>query len=150
MPPSRAIEVGYSQFLDFLPGVLSGFGWDVNATYIDAPFNNVPEFAANLTGIYETGPLSLRLSYTYSAPYLIGDFRGGVQPQQRWSASRDNLNFSANFDVTDNITVSFDATNILDSYQRQSAGTGAENEMLYAADLSQFDSVYAFGVRFKM
>jgi len=146
----KGIEVGYSQFLDFLPGFFGGFGWDVNATYIDAPFNNVPKFAANMTGIYEKGPLSLRLSYTYSSPYLIGDFTGGVQPQQRWSAVRENMDFSLNYTINDNITVSFDATNILDSRQRQSAGKGAENERLYAADLSRFDQVYALGFRFKL
>jgi len=146
----KGIEVGYSQFLDFLPGLLGGFGWDANATYIDAPFNNVPEFSANLTGIYEKGPVSLRLSYTYSSPYLIGDFTGGVQPQQRWSSIRENMNLSANYSINDNLTVSFDVTNLLDNYQRQSAGKGKENERLYAADLSRFDTVYALGVRFRM
>ena len=146
----KGIEVGYSQFLDFLPGILSGFGWDANATYIDAPFNNVPSFAANLTGIYERGPLSLRLSYTYAAPYLVGSFAGGVQPQERWSSSRENMDFSLNYSINDNITVSFDASNLLDSYQRQSAGKGEQNELLYAADLSRFDRVFALGARFKM
>ncbi len=146
----KGIEAGYSQFLDFLPGFLSGFGWDVNATYIEAPFVNVPKFHANLTGIYEKGPISLRLSYTYNSPYLVGNFTGGVQPQQRWASVRENMDFSANYRFNDNVTVSFDVANLLDNYQRQSAGKGAENELLYAADLSRFDTVYSLGVRFKM
>ncbi len=146
----KGIEAGYSQFLDFLPGFFSGFGFDVNATYIDAPFNNVPKFHANLTGIYEKGPLSLRVSYTYNSPYLVGNFTGGVQPQQRWASVRENMDISANYRVNDNLTVSFDVANLLDNYQRQSAGKGAENERLYAADLSRFDTVYSLGVRFKL
>ena len=145
----KGVEAGYSQFLDFLPGFLSGFGWDINATYIEAPFIDVPKFHANLTGIYEKGPLSLRLSYTYNSPYLVGAFAGGVQPQQRWAAVRTNLDFSANYRITDYLTVSFDATNLLNSTQRQSAGKGAQNALLYAADLSQFDQTYALGLRFK-
>ena len=72
-----------------------------------------------------------------------------MQPQQRWAAVRTNLDFSANYRITDYLTVSFDATNLLNSTQRQSAGKGAQNALLYAADLSQFDQTYALGLRFK-
>jgi outer membrane receptor protein involved in Fe transport len=92
----------------------------------------------------------LRLSYTYSAPYRIADFNGGVQPQFRTSAKRTNMDFSANFRVNDNVTVSFDATNILDSRQREYAGTGAINELLFPTSLSRFDRTFSLGARFKL
>ena len=72
-----------------------------------------------------------------------------MQPQERWASVRENMDFSANYSINDNLTVSFDAANILDNYQRQSAGKGEQNELLYAADLSRFDTTYAVGVRFK-
>jgi len=145
----KGLEVGYSQFLDFLPGFLSGFGWDVNATLIDAPFNNVAKRHLNASGIYEKGPVSLRLSYTYNSPYRVGDFGSGAQPQFTEAAVRTNLDFSANYTINDNLTVSFDATNLLDSYQREYAGSGDENAMLWPVNLARFDQTYSVGARFK-
>jgi TonB-dependent receptor len=145
----KGLELGYSQFLDFLPGFLSGFGWDVNVTFIDAPFDNVAKRSLNTSGIYEKGPLSLRLSYTYSSPYRVGDFGGGAQPQFTEAAPRTNMDFSANYRIGDNLTVSFDATNILDSYQREYAGSGSENRTLWPRILARYDQTYSVGVRFK-
>lgn len=146
----KGVEAGYSQFLDFLPGIWSGFGWDINATYIEAPFNNVPKFHANLTGIYEKGPVSFRLSYTYNSPYRIADFVGGVQPQDRWASVRTNMDASLNYRVTPNLNVSLDATNILGSHQREHAGQGSVNAMLYPTTYLAFERTFAVGVRWKM
>jgi TonB-dependent receptor len=145
----KGLELGYSQFLTFLPGFLSGFGWDVNATFIDAPFNNVAKRHLNASAIYEKGPVSLRLSYTYNSPYRVGDFGSGAQPQFTEAAVRTNMDFSANYTINDNLTVSFDATNLLDSYQREYAGSGAENALLWPVNLSRYDRTYAVGLRFK-
>ena len=146
----KGLEGGYSQFLDFLPGFLNGFGWDVNATYLEAPFNNVPKFHANLTGIYERGGVSFRLSYTYNSPYRVADFANGVQPQETWASIRENMDASFNYTVNSHLNVSIDATNILDNRQRQHAGKGAQNALLYPTILSRYDRTIGLGIRYKM
>jgi iron complex outermembrane receptor protein len=146
----KGVEAGYSQFLDFLPGLWSGFGWDVNATYIDAIFNNVAKYHVNASAIYEKGPVSLRFSYTYNAPYKIGPFAGGVQPQFVYAQVRENADFSFNYRLNDHLTVSLDATNLFDNYQKENAGQGKTNRLLFPTQFSRFDQTYSIGVRYRM
>lgn len=146
----KGIEAGYSQFLDFLPGLFSGFGWDVNATYISAPFNNVAKYHVNASGIYEKGPVSLRLSYTWNAPYRVADFASGAQPQATYAAVRENMDFSANFRLNDNFTVSFDAVNVLNNLQREHAGPGKQNRLLFPTVLARYDRAFSIGLRAKL
>jgi iron complex outermembrane recepter protein len=146
----RGLEVGYSQFLDFLPGFWSGFGWDINATYIDAVFNNVPKHHANASGIYEKGKYSFRLSYTYNSPYKVGAFAGGIQPQFSYANIRENADFSFNYRWSDHLTISLDATNLLDNFQREHAGEGEVNTLLYPTQFSRFDQTISLGLRYRM
>lgn len=143
----KGVEAGYSQFLDFLPGLLSGFGWDLNGTYIEAPFPNVPKYHFNVSGIYEKGPFSFRFSYTWNSSYLVGPFATGAQPQFTYASIRQNADLSLNYRLSEKITLTFDATNLFDNYYRQHAGRGSDNELIYPTGLSRFDKTYAVGLR---
>ena len=143
----KGLEAGYSQFLNFLPGFWSGFGFDVNGTYIDAPFNNVAKYHVNTSGIYEKGKYSFRFSYTWNSEYLVGPFATGAQPQFTYASIRENADLSFNYRLSDRITLSFDATNLFDNYQRQHAGSGSENAAIFPTGLQRFDKTYAVGVR---
>ncbi len=145
-------EVGYSQFLDFLPGFLSGFGWDANATYIAGPFNNISMWSYNAAGIYEQGPYSLRLSYTWRSTSLFNPaFTPGVQPQRLYARPRENLDFSFNYTWDDNLILTFDATNIINSQFKTFAGKqSARDFLLYNVEISQFDKTYSIGLRYRM
>jgi len=145
-------EVGYSQFLDFLPGFLSGFGWDTNATYVSGPFNNISMWSYNAAGIYEQGPYSLRLSYTWRSTSLFNPaFTPGVQPQRLYARPRENLDFSFNYTWNDNLILTFDATNIINSQFKTYAGKqSAQDFLLYNVELSQFDKTYAIGLRYRL
>jgi TonB-dependent receptor len=143
------VEGSYTQFLDFLPGFWSGFGWSVNATHIKAPFNNVAPNHVNFSGIYEKDKYSFRFSYTWNDEYLVGAFATGAQPQQTYAAVRENADLSFNYRFTDKISLSVDAINIFDNYQRQYAGSGDENARLYPTGLQRFDKTYAIGLRAK-
>jgi iron complex outermembrane receptor protein len=143
-------EAGYSQFLDFLPGIWSGFGWDINGTYVNGVFNNLAKYHFNGAAIFEQGPYSARLSYTWNSTYKIGTFVGGVQPQFEYASARENADFSFNYKWDDQITLTFDATNLLNSYQKQHAGQGSYNAMLYPTQIERFDQTFSVGVRFKM
>ena len=145
-------EAGYSQFLDFLPGFLSGFGWDVNATYLAGPFNNISMWSYNGAGIYEQGPYSLRLSYTWRSTSLFNPaFTPGVQPQRQYARPRENLDFSFNYTLNDNLILTFDATNIINSQFKTYAGKqSAQDFLLYNTEISQFDKTYSIGFRYRM
>ena len=144
-------EAAYSQFLDFLPGFLSGFGWDVNATYIDGPFNNISKWHMNAAGIYEQGPYSARVSYTWSSTYLINPtYTPGVQPQKQFARPRENLDFSFNYTWNDNLVFTFDANNIINSMFKTYAGKQSMDSLLYNTEISQYDKTYSIGVRYRM
>ncbi|WDM69205.1 TonB-dependent receptor [Xanthomonas cucurbitae] len=88
----RGAEVGYTQFFDELPGWMSGFGVNANFTFVDSkggantaidpytrttvdgvelPLEGLSRRSYNLAGIYEKGPLSLRLAYNWRSRYLL-------------------------------------------------------------------------------
>ncbi|WP_179455187.1 TonB-dependent receptor [Xanthomonas arboricola] len=88
----RGAEVGYTQFFDELPGWMSGFGINANFTFVDSkggantaidpytrttvegvelPLEGLSRRSYNLAGIYEKGPLSLRLAYNWRSRYLL-------------------------------------------------------------------------------
>jgi len=144
-------EVGDSQCLDFLPGFWSGFGWDVNGTYIDGVFNNLSKWGINTAGIYEQGPYSFRLSYTWRSSYTVGTFTGGVQPQFEYASPRENLDFSFNYAVNDTLTVTLDGTNIINSFYKDHAGRGSANALLFNTNIAEltrhFRLVFAIGCR---
>ncbi|NIK50219.1 TonB-dependent receptor [Xanthomonas arboricola] len=88
----RGAELGYTQFFDQLLGWLSGFGVNANFTFVDSqggantatdpytnttvtgvelPLEGLSRRSYNLAGIYEKGPLSLRLAYNWRSRYLL-------------------------------------------------------------------------------
>ncbi len=152
-------EVAYSQFLDFLPEMLDGpdwlggFGWDVNATYIAGRFQNINHWHTNVTGIYEYGPVSFRVSWTWSSKYFTGN-TPGAQPNDTYAAPRNNLDASLNYTWNDHLVFTLDATNISNSKQRTFGyrpGDDVETDMNYFANNAAiFDRVISVGLRYKM
>ncbi|USI74973.1 TonB-dependent receptor [Sphingomonas morindae] len=159
----RGLEVSAQYFLDFLPGPLSGFGLFGNYTIADSkvtsrsdplygfPLLGVSKYNYNAGLLYEKYGASFRLIYTHRSKYYDGDnttsvnirpvdqpiILNGVRPNGR-------LDFSLNYDVTRNITLTADGTNI----------TRARYESFYYAELNPHDirfddSTYSIGVRFR-
>ena len=89
----RGFEFGYSQFFDFLPGWLSGFGVQANYTFVDSkggtnaivdpyetdvrtapvdlPLEGLSRRSYNVVGVYEKNRLSFRLAYNLGSRYLL-------------------------------------------------------------------------------
>ncbi|WP_445192711.1 TonB-dependent receptor [Sphingomonas sp. Tas61C01] len=91
----KGFEVAYQQTLDFLPGLLNGFGINANYSYIDSsglpnsflntgspqptstiptgdlPFEGLSKHNVNATVFYEKGPVSLRAAYNWRSKYLL-------------------------------------------------------------------------------
>jgi TonB-dependent receptor len=147
----KGAELGYSQFLDFLPDFWSGFGWDLNGTYVDGAFNNISKWGLNASGIYEKGPYSVRVSYTWrSSSQVNTTFSPGVQSNLTIASPRENLDASFNYTVNDNLILTLDGTNLAGSVFRDHAGRGAQNELYYSQELESFDRTYSIGLRYKM
>lgn len=127
------LEFGYTQTYNFLPGLLSGLGASINYTYqtseqddlevgttglsIEAmPVELTPEHSANTTVFWEHDGISLRLAHRYTGVQLIN---GGVLGGAIWQDPTSRLDFSANYQINKNFTVTFNALNVLDDDRRQ-------------------------------
>lgn len=77
----KGFEIGYRQFFDKLPGLLSGLGVEANYTYMsggltDAAFGTTPDFpgmsknAYNLVGLYEKNGWYARLAYNWRSKFI--------------------------------------------------------------------------------
>jgi iron complex outermembrane recepter protein len=140
-------EMGYTQFFDFLPGLFSGLGMQANATYVQGEFQNISKWSYNLVGIYEKGPASLRVAYNWRDGFDVGPAPGGgMQPQEIFSKSQPWLDLSASYKIVERVTLTFDATNLLNSYYQDYFGSQAD----YPRDTRRFDRTYSLGVRFKL
>lgn len=123
------VELGFSQALTFLPGLLDGFIVQANYTYTDAtgdvfadgdptelreimlPSSSKHTFNGVLG--YEKGPLSLRLAGTYRDKYL--DELGGDPVEDRYVEDHFQLDLTARLNVTDKIQLFYNWINITDA-----------------------------------
>ncbi|HEV2866256.1 MAG TPA: TonB-dependent receptor [Allosphingosinicella sp.] len=151
-------EVQLSTFFDFewVPELLRGFGVQANATWLDHEVDDrrifgVSNFAYNLVGMYERGPITARLSWN--------DFGGRLETIQNRgndlyierSDPAGRLDLSLSFNVNDNFTVFGDWTNILGDPFRQdlsSARDGAPRSE-YVRYLRYEETTVSAGIRFR-
>ncbi|MES1200068.1 MAG: TonB-dependent receptor [Pseudomonadota bacterium] len=140
------VELGYTQFFDFLPGVFSGLGLQTNATYVSGDFQNISKWSYNVVAIYEKGPLSMRAAYNWRDGFNAGAAPGGGQnPGTIFAKSQPWLDFSASYALNDRLTATFDATNLLDSYYQDYFG----DPNAYPRDTRRFDQTLAVGLRYR-
>ncbi|EWH09214.1 TonB-dependent receptor [Catenovulum agarivorans DS-2] len=126
------LELGYTQTYDFLPGILSGLGASINYTYQSSeqddleigttgvfiesmPVELTPEHSANTTIFWEQDGASLRLAHRYTGVQLVN---GGILGGAVWQEETSRLDFSANYQINKNFTVTFNALNLLDDDRR--------------------------------
>ena len=128
------VELGFSQKLDFLPGLLSGFLVQANYTFTDAKglisdgdiddITDTPAFREitlpsasrhTFNGVlgYEKGPVSLRLAGTYRDLYL-DEIQGGAD-EDRIVDSLFQLDFSGRYNINKNFQAYFEWVNINDA-----------------------------------
>lgn len=161
----KGAEVGYQQFFDFLPGVLSGFGVQANYTYAQssaptslvgftASLPQLSKHSYNAAGIYEKGPISARIAYNYRSSFLSSILAGAFTPPGGSTVSYifpvktkgyGWLDASFNIDVNKNFTVSFDVQNLLRTQIQQYYETTSRPGQ-YTID----DTQYMIGIRWKL
>ena len=126
----KGVEAQVQSFFDFLPGFLGGFGAQANVTYLDGknslPSQNgeqqplvtitgISKWTYNLTGFYEKGPLSARLSYNRRSDFInsYSRFEGEQQFSGEATRALSRLDFSLSYSPIVELTFTFDVSNIL-------------------------------------
>jgi TonB-dependent receptor len=111
-------EIGYQQFYDFLPGWLSGLGLQANYTYIDSdvensslPLAGLSQNSYNLIGMYEKGPVSVRVAYNWRDKYMTSISSGTPVYMDAYGW----LDASVGYRINDKITFSLEGSNLLDT-----------------------------------
>ncbi len=150
----EGVETSYQYFFDFLPDAFKGLGLQANYTYIkgetESPLTNLKQPIAqvskdnyNLILIYEKGPISSRLAYNWRGRFIDSFNQSGIQPSTVWVQPTKRMDFSASYALSKNVTVTFDATNILKSKYHDNFG----NLPMFSRDVRSYDSTYELGVR---
>ena len=159
----KGFEIGYQQFFDFLPGAFSGLGVSANYTYADSeqpngnPLLDISKNTYNLQLFWEYEGVSTRVAYNYRDSFLDTedekrvesiDATGAIGAEgsiygNNYRDDRGQLDFSASWDINENITLVGNATNL----------TGEPS--IFKSDLgsswkyTEADRRYTIGVRAK-
>lgn len=128
----KGYEIAFQHIFEYLPGFLNGFGVNLNYTYQDSDADFSSEGVSNSFGMpglsrdsynavlfYEKYDFSTRLAYNYRSKYLIEP--SGRQQDVVFGDDYGQLDFSASYDITKSLTVSFNAINLTEAEQRQYA-----------------------------
>jgi TonB-dependent receptor len=134
----------------------SGFGVAANYTYVDSnlKYDNSQlgqQFAlpglsnsANLVGFYENDRYQVRLAYNWRGQFLMSTVDGGGNPNPVYQEPYAQLDLSSSYNITDHLTVAFDAFNLTDAIQRAHERTTEE-----IVSASQTGRRYTLGLNYK-
>lgn len=136
------VELTYQQKYDFLPGWLSGFGTQMNFTYIKPhglaygvdnycpsgyvaptqcvnqlklPPSELSRDTYNFTVYYEKGPLSARLAYNWRSAFLITGQEADYPFLPVMADSQGQMDASLIYALNKHVKISLQAANILNS-----------------------------------
>lgn len=155
----KGLELSGQVFFDFLPGALAGLGALGNFTLADSevttkddvlegePLLGVSKYSYNAALLYERGGLTGRLIYTYRSKYnevLLGGLLRPIGQEVGFNKVRGfgRLDFTVSYDVSENVTVSVNGTNINRSKYRSYF-----DQSFFPHDIRDDDSTYFIGVR---
>lgn len=170
----KGFEIAYQQFYDMLPAPFDGFGIQANYTYIDSsgvsqstlnntegdpagsqpnvdtsllPLVGLSKDNVNVAAMYEKGPISARLAYSWRSEYLLTT-RDVITPfAPIMNEATGQLDGSFMYTVNDQLKVGLQAVNILNEVTKT---TQILNDDLLAAPRSWFmnDRRYSLIARF--
>lgn len=164
----QGLEVGFTSFLDIesLPDWAKGFGVQANYTYLDGStslgqnfrtalpgqqdFPGISKHAYNVVGIYERNKFSARLAYNYRSQFVIEYIGDNGFPSPIRQAGLGTLDFSTSYTPFENLTIAFDALNLLAGSQPVKTFR-AFNEAgdTYRFQTRYLERVYSLGIRFR-
>lgn len=123
----KGAEFGYQQFFRMLPGWLSGLGMAANYTYIKAAaptavagqsttLPGLSNNSYNLIGIYEKGPVSLRVAYNWRSAFYSSLYTGStaqLATNPIYTKAYGWLDASLQYTVNHHVQVYVDGSNLL-------------------------------------
>ena len=128
----KGAELGYTQFFDFLPGWLSGFGLQANYTYVDSeapsptatdtngqaltvPLQGLSKNSYNLILSYEMSRFQARVAYNWRSDWLVTTAGNGTGNLPVYNKGFGQLDASVRYNIDDVWSVSVDGVNLLDT-----------------------------------
>lgn len=116
--------------LNMLKTWSNGFGGSLNYTYLNSQvtrnsdfqevfgcdYNGLSPHVVNLSGFFENDKWSARLSYNYRDAFLVQCFAEQSQPRNREAFGQ--FDFSASYNINDNLQLFFQGVNIFDEERR--------------------------------
>jgi len=148
------IELAASQKMEMLPAPFDGLLVSANLTYTDSEAElqggrkiDLPsqsDLTGNLVIGYEKNGLNLRLATNYKSEYLLEVGAMDEKVEDIYQSAQTQLDFSAAYDITEQLTVNFDVANITDEpyYTYQ-------NKEKYNSQYEDYGPTYRLGVTFK-
>ncbi len=158
----KGFELAYQQFYDMLPAPFDGFGIQANYTYIESngvsqntlnnttgdpaqteanvdtsllPLVGLSEDNVNFAAIYEKGPISARLAYSWRSEFLLTT-RDVITPfAPIMNEATGQLDGSFTYTVNDNLKVGIQGVNLTNEITKT---TQVLNDDLLAAGRSWF------------
>jgi len=128
----RGVEALVQLPFSFLPEPFDGLGVVATYSYIDSstpirdvtgrvlPFPGLSRNNVNLVGYYERGPLSLRVAYNWRDQYLVGLSAAATGI---YNDSYQDLSATFRYDFTGRLSLTLEASNLLNERQRTYDGT---------------------------
>jgi iron complex outermembrane recepter protein len=142
----KGVEVGYSQFFDFLPEGLKGFGIQANYTFVDSEtpnatlatntqLQNLSRNSYNFIGMYETKGFSARIAYNFRDKFLSGQANiANVGRIPYYTKAYGWMDASLIWNMTDKFTLSLEGTNLLRTKRVSYFGTENRPQNVYIND----------------
>lgn len=160
----KGFEINAQTFLDFLPDAFKGFGVQGNVTYIDgknqfpatlggdAPYvriTGLSKWTYNAAVFYERNGVTGRISYNHRSPW-VNYYRQAADGSQYTGVgvrAISRLDASLSYDLSKQMTVSFDVTNLLakpfENYNNY------QSNRTYPVDVRYEGRYYGVGMRFR-
>jgi len=152
----HGFELTYQQPLSMLPAPFDNLGFVANYTYVDSttvygdndfssPLEGLSKNSSNFTLYYETEVYGARLSANTRSDY-ISDATGSNGNQGHGTTGSVHVDFSAFYNVTENLMVSFEGVNLTDENERLFV-TG-DGSMDLVREYNHTGRQFFFGVRY--
>jgi len=147
----------YQQFYTNLPGWMGGLGMQANFTYTkggmvgmdgvqSATLAGMSKYSYNLTGLYERGPISARVAYSWRDKF-VGEYNyRDLKPSfDIIVAPIKTLDASVSYKINEHVTVTLDGVNLLNSTYHDYHGVPEAPR-----DIRRYDRAIGLALRFKM
>lgn len=164
----EGMEIGAVYFPSNLPDWLDGAGIQSSVTLLDSSQSypvvaedgtfiryddydiyGVSDLSYSVVLAYDSEDFDMRLSYVWRDKFMsYSESALFANPLAVYSRPEQSLDFQMSYDVTDNLMVTFDATNLTDDVYQTYYGAGNENLMNLNSGI--YSRTFALGVRYSL